>query len=173
LLTTAALEVAVRDRHQFVVERIQFRHPHLDLSNDAILPVPLDPVADREWFVLDDEHTGDEVSDEVLCGEPDRERDRTTQGCERGEYGTETCYRRGDRDCEHSRHDDGHTHSESDECLVEAPTMQAFLYCPDRDGSPDPVDDEEHDCEGQDRRYRVDECRDVLLEVDRWSLLQR
>ncbi|MEF8802509.1 MAG: hypothetical protein V5A56_16020 [Halolamina sp.] len=108
---------------------------------------------------------------EIVCREADRERDRTTQGCKRGEHGTETCYRCSDRDCEHSRDEDGHTHGESDERLVEAPTLQAVLYRSSRDGSPDPVDEEEHDGECQNRRYRVDEYRDVLLEVDWLPLL--
>jgi len=49
--------------------------------------------------------------------------------------------------------------------------LQAVLYRSSRDGSPDPVDEEEHDGERQDRRYRVDDNRDVLLEVDWLPLL--
>lgn len=40
-------EMAIRNRDQFVVERLHFRHPELDLPDDAGITVPLDPIADR------------------------------------------------------------------------------------------------------------------------------
>src|SRR5699024_7870565 len=70
-------EVAVRNSDFLVIERVELRDTELDLFDNALIVIPLDPITDCEWFVLDDENARDEVGDEVLCSKPNSERECT------------------------------------------------------------------------------------------------
>jgi hypothetical protein len=71
----------------------------LDIADDAGpfgIPVPLDPVADLERLVAQDEHARDEVREQILHREADRERKGPEQGRKGSEHDAKPRDRRGD-----------------------------------------------------------------------------
>ncbi len=123
----AVREVPVRNRDLFVIERSHARHPEIDVFDPAGVAVPLDPVADLERLVLQNEDSGDEVAEQVLCGESDRQRDRAAEDGKRGQKRPVSGHREPDGDRRYP--DDGvrHARSKTQDGLVEPARPQHSL----------------------------------------------
>jgi hypothetical protein len=160
-------KVTVRDRHQLIIKCIQLGYSHLDLPDHPLVPVPFDPVADHERLILDNKHPGDKVCNEILRGESHRECNRPTQGCKRCKNGPKP------GDCRSKRHGKDRCHKggqilrEPDECFIEPTPFQRLSHRPNRGESPNLVGNEKYNDERQYRRPRVDQRRDIILQVSR------
>lgn len=69
----------VRDADQRSVRRPDAREPERNFLDGPSIPFPLDEVADVG--VLHEEHPADEGADDLLGGDPDRERERRDDDC--------------------------------------------------------------------------------------------
>jgi hypothetical protein len=139
----------------------------LNVLGDACsfgVAVPLDPVADLEGLIAQDEDPGDEVLDHVLGGEPKRERERPEKGREGPEHRAEADERRRDRE----RAEEGDRlrdrAAEAPYRSVEPAGIEGLLDEPDEDSPCEEVDNEEGEQEDQHLDREAEQGAAVLID---------
>ena len=146
----------------------------MDIADDAGpfgIPVPLGPVADLERLVAQDEHARDEVREQILHREADRERKGPEQGRKGSEHDAKPRDRRGDpqRDEQGNRRHDAP--GKPSDFLTEPPRAKCSLRESNQRDPGDRIDDEERHEEDRDRDGEANQRRAVLIDDLIYQLL--